>query len=67
MAGKIKQMLEEIVKQRSASNPMVAGMVRTKLILKGLDSAKFDASSPDDAVLIQKIVAVASEMGVHLK
>jgi hypothetical protein len=42
-------------------------MVRTKLILKGLDSAKFDASSPDDAVLIQKIVAVASEMGVRLK
>ena len=67
MAGKIKQMLEEIVKQRSATNPMLAGIVRTKLLLKGLDSGKFDASSPDDPVVIQKIVAVASEMGVRLR
>src|SRR6266540_349425 len=67
MAGKIKQMLEEIVRQRSATNSMMAGIVRTKLLLKGLDSAKFDASSPDDPIVIRKIVAAASEMGVTLK
>jgi hypothetical protein len=67
MAGKIKQMLEEIVKQRSVSNSMIAGIVRTKLILKGLDPGMFSANSPDDPIVIQKIVAVASEMGVHLK
>jgi hypothetical protein len=67
MAGKIKQMLEEIVRQRSATNPMLAGIVRTKLLLKGLDSRQFDATSPDDPIVIQKITAAASEMGVHLK
>jgi hypothetical protein len=67
MPGKIKQMIEEIVRQRSATNPMLAGIVRTKLLLKGLDPAKFDASSPDDPIVIQKIMATASEMGVHLK
>ncbi len=67
MAGKIKLMLEEIVKQRSATNPMLAGIVRTKLILKGLDPAKYDANSPDDPIVIQKIVATALEMGMRLK
>jgi len=67
MAGKIKQMIEEIVRQRSATNPMLAGIVRTKLLLKGLDSKKFDATSADDPLVIQKILAAASEMGVHLK
>jgi hypothetical protein len=67
MAGKIKQMIDEIVRQRSAANPMIGGMVLTKLLLKGIDSRKFDASSPDDPIVMQKIMTAASEMGVHLK
>ncbi len=49
MAGKIKAIIDEIIRQRSAANPMFAGMVKTKLILKGLDPSKFDAT-PTSAV-----------------
>jgi hypothetical protein len=67
MPGKIKVMIDQIIEQKSAGNSMVAGTVRTKLLLKGIDPSKFDASSPDDSTVIQKIKTAASEMGVHLK
>jgi hypothetical protein len=67
MAGRIKAIIDEIIRQRSAANPMFAGMVKTKLILKGLDPSKFDANSPDDAGLILKVSQAAAEMGVVIK
>lgn len=67
MAGKIKGMIDEIVRQRSAVNPMFAGMVKTKLLLKGIDPARFDAGSPDDPVMEKKVRAAAAEMGISLK
>ncbi len=67
MAGKIKTMIDEIVRRRTALNPMFAGMVRTKLLLKGIDSSRYNASSPDDPAVIQKIIAAGAEMGIVLK
>ena len=67
MPGKIKAMIDQVIEQKSAGNSMVAGTVRTKLLLKGIDPSKFDANSPDDSTIIQKIRTAASEMGVHLK
>jgi hypothetical protein len=66
MAGRIKAMLDEIVRQKSGTNPTFAMATKTKLILKGLHPDKFTAASPDDPVLIQKTIAVAHEMGVRL-
>jgi len=55
MAGKIKRMIEEILAERSKGSEMLAKVVRTKLILKGIDPAKFSDLSDDDPKIIKKL------------
>lgn len=62
MAGKIKQMIETIISQRSKDNPMLAGVIKTKLMLKGIDPAKYTAQSDDDPTIIAKLEAVVREL-----
>lgn len=61
MAGKIKQMIDAIISQRSKDNPMLVGVVKTKLMLKGIDPNKFTPQSDDDPVIIAKLEAVIKE------
>jgi hypothetical protein len=62
MAGKIKQMIDTIISQRSKDNPMLAGVIKTKLMLKGIDPGKFTAQSDDDPAIIAKLEAVVKEL-----
>lgn len=52
MAGKIKLMIEEIVEQRTRRNPELIGVVRTKLMLKGVDPNRYTETSDDDPRII---------------
>lgn len=67
MPGKIRRLLDEIVRQRTATNPLFATTTKTKLILKGLDPGKFNAASPDDPAILARVAAVAAEMGITLR
>lgn len=62
MAGKIKQMIDTIITQRSKGNTMLAGVIKTKLMLKGIDPNKFTAQSDDDPAIIAKLEAVVKEL-----
>lgn len=62
MAGKIKQMIDMIIAQRAKDNPMLAGVVKTKLMLKGIDPNKFTAQSDDDPAILAKLELVAKEL-----
>ncbi|MDU0460379.1 MAG: hypothetical protein RW306_16750 [Geobacteraceae bacterium] len=62
MAGKIKQMIDTIITQRSKGNTMLIGVVKTKLMLKGIDPSKFTAQSPDDSAIIAKLEAISKEL-----
>ena len=62
MAGKIKQMIDMIIAQRAKDNPMLVGVVKTKLMLKGIDPNKFTLQSDDDPAIIAKLEAVAKEL-----
>jgi hypothetical protein len=62
MAGKIKQMIDTIINQRAKDNPMLVGVIKSKLMLKGIDPNKFTASSDDDPAIIAKLEAVMKEM-----
>lgn len=66
MAGKVKRIIDEIISQRSGGNPTFMMTTKTKLILKGINPDKFTASAEDDPVMIQKVLAVAKDMGVKL-
>jgi hypothetical protein len=62
MAGKIKQMIDTIINQRTKDNPMLAGVIKSKLMLKGIDPGKFTATSDDDPAIIAKLEAVLKEL-----
>jgi len=62
MAGKIKQMIDSIISQRAKQNSMLAGVIKTKLMLKGIDPSKFTAQSDDDPAIIAKLEAVVKEI-----
>ncbi len=64
MTGKIRKMIDQIIAKKSEGKPVLANVVVTKLILKGIDPAKFNASSPDDPAMIAKVTKIAAEMGV---
>jgi hypothetical protein len=66
MAGQIKSMLNSIIKIRSKGNETIALTTKTKLIFKGFDPDRFDSKSPDDPAAIEKIKAIAVDLGVSL-
>ena len=66
MAGQIKRMLDSIIERRSHGNPTVAMTTKTKLVLKGLNPDRFNGASPDDPAIMDKVRAVAAELGMSV-
>jgi hypothetical protein len=66
MAGQIKRMLDSIIDQRAKGNPILMQTTKTKLTLKGLDPDKFNSASPDDPAVVEKVKAIAAELGTHV-
>jgi hypothetical protein len=66
MSGKVKQLIDAIVAHRSRGNPSMAGFVRAKLMLKGIDPSQFTESSSDDSDVLRKLESLAREFGVEL-
>lgn len=64
MAGKIRKMINEIIQERSRGNPAIIEMTIAKLILKGINPNKFDSNSPDDTVIIEKLINIAKQLNV---
>jgi hypothetical protein len=62
MAGKIKQMIDTIISQRAKDNAMLAGIIKTKLMLKGIDPSKFTPQSADDQAIINKLEILMKEL-----
>ena len=64
MTGKIRKMIDQIIDKKSGGKPVLANVIMTKLILKGIDPTKFNGSSPDDPAIMAKVARIAAEMGV---
>jgi len=62
MAGKIKQMIDFVIKQRAQDNPMLERVIKTKLILKGINPSKYKTQSDDDPVIINKLQLLINEL-----
>ena len=62
MAGKIKMMIDSIVEQRAKGNTMLEGVIRTKLMLKGIDPKKYTLQSDDDPAVIGKLEALVKDL-----
>ena len=66
MAGQIRVMIDRIIAERSKGNPVLVTTTKTKLVLKGLDPAQYDANSPDDPMVIARLREVAAEFSITL-
>ncbi len=66
MAGQIKKMINTIIEQRSKGNPIIAGTIKVKLILKGINPEGFSYQSNDNPITIKKLEKIAKDFGVKL-
>ena len=62
MAGKIKKMIDSIIEQRAKGNTMLEGVIRTKLMLKGVDPKKYTLQSDDDPAILGKLEALMKDL-----
>lgn len=62
MAGRIKQMIDSIIDQRAKDNPMLERVIKTKLILKGINPGKYTLQSDDDPVVLGKLEKMIREL-----
>lgn len=66
MAGLVHAAIQKIIAARAKGNPALAQATNTKLLMKGIDSSKWNACSPDDPAMLAKVKAAAADFGVSL-
>ena len=55
MAGQIKKVIDTLIAQRSEGMKILEGVVKMKLILKGIDPKNYTSDSPDDPAVINRL------------
>jgi len=65
LAGKIKEIIDRIIQERSKGNPAIAEMTKAKFILKGVNPNKFSKCSEDDPVIIEKLITIARQLNAR--
>ncbi len=63
MAGKIREKIDSVFAQRAMGNPMLEKIIKTKMILKGINPAKYTLQSDDDPGVLEKIESMLMELG----
>ena len=61
MAGKIRQLIDELMLLRTGQSPALAHFVKVNLLLKGIDSDAYTSTSPDDAGKVAEIERMIRE------
>jgi hypothetical protein len=67
MSGKIKELIDRIIQERSKGNPGIVETTKAKLILKGINPNKFDSNSEDDRVIIEKLFIIAEQLNIKIQ
>lgn len=67
MAGRVKELIDRLIELRTKGDRGLVAPLKIKLIMKGVDPDLFDASSPDNPVVIQRVITIAKEMGYEIR
>ena len=62
MPGKVKRIIDSILKERSRGDPILIKTTKTKLMLKGINPDKYTLQSEDDPVIIEKLNKLMKEL-----
>ncbi len=66
MAGQIKQLIDKLIELRTNGDRGLVAPIKIKLIMKGVDPDLFDANSPDNPMIMQRVKTIAKDMGFDL-
>jgi hypothetical protein len=61
MAGRIRQLIDELMLLRTGQSPALAHFVKVNLLLKGIDPDAYTSISPDDAAKIATLEQMIGE------
>lgn len=67
MAGKVKFLIDQLIELRTKGDRGLIAPLKIKLIMKGVDPDMFDDSSPDNPMIIQRLMNIAKDMGYDLQ
>jgi hypothetical protein len=63
MAGKIRQMIDTIMDRKAKDNPMMERVIKAKMILKGINPAKYTDQSEDNLAVIAQLESMMDSLG----
>lgn len=66
MSGRIKQLIDKLVKEKSKGNQSIVHAANAMLILKGVNISKYNENSDDNPEIINKLQKIAEEWGVTI-
>lgn len=64
--GKAHQLINELIEKRSKGKEFLKISTQMKLLMKGIDTRKINADTPDDEAIIKKIYETAAEFNITL-
>jgi hypothetical protein len=64
--GRTRLIIDSIITQRSGGDPKVAKVIKTKLMLKGVNADAYSLDTPDDPNLVRKLTELAMKLGVAI-
>jgi len=64
--GKTKLIIDSIITQRSGGDPKIAKVIKTKLMLKGVNADAYSLDTPDDPNLVKRLIDLAGKLGVTI-
>lgn len=64
--GKTKLIIDSIITQRSGGDPLIAKVIKTKFMLKGINPDAYSLDTPDDPNLVRRLMDLAGKLGVKI-
>jgi len=64
--GKTKLLIDSIITQRSGGDPMLAKMLKTKFMLKGINPDAYSLDTPDDPGIVRRLTDLAGKLGIKI-
>lgn len=64
--GRTKLLIDSIITQRSGGDPMIAKMLKTKFMLKGINPDAYSLDTPDDPGIVRRLTDLAGKLGIKI-
>ncbi len=64
--GRTKLLIDSIITQRSGGDPMIAKMLKTKFMLKGINPDAYSLDTPDDPGIVKRLSDLAGKLGIKI-